>query len=138
MKIKRIAHIGIAVADVKQAGKFYTDIMGQIIDHEEMVDDLKTVFVPLGQTNLELIQDTTADGVIARHISKRGEGIQHVAYEVEDIDAALEELKAKDVRLIDEVARPGAHNSRVAFLHPKATHGVLTELVEYPKERLRS
>jgi methylmalonyl-CoA epimerase len=138
MKIKRIAHIGIAVADVKQAGKFYTDIMGQIIDHEEMVDDLKTVFVPLGQTNLELIQDTTTDGVIARHISKRGEGIQHVAYEVEDIDAALEELKAKDVRLIDEVARPGAHNSRVAFLHPKATNGVLTELVEYPKERLRS
>jgi methylmalonyl-CoA/ethylmalonyl-CoA epimerase len=96
------------------------------------------VFVPLGQTNLELIQDTTTDGVIARHISKRGEGIQHVAYEVEDIDAALEELKAKDVRLIDEVARPGAHNSRVAFLHPKATNGVLTELVEYPKERLRS
>ena len=138
MKIKRIAHSGIAVADVKQAGKFYTDIMGQIIDHEEMVDDLKTVFVPLGQTNLELIQDTTTDGVIARHISKRGEGIQHVAYEVEDIDAALEELKAKDVRLIDEVARPGAHNSRVAFLHPKATNGVLTELVEYPKERLRS
>ncbi len=134
MKIKRIAHIGIAVADVKQAGKFYTDIMGQIIDHEEMVDDLKTVFVPLGQTNLELIQDTTTDGVIARHISKRGEGIQHVAYEVEDIDAALEELKAKDVRLIDEVARPGAHNSRVAFLHPKATNGVLTELVEYPED----
>jgi len=133
MKIKRIAHLGIAVADLTKAGMFYTDVLGQRIDHEEMVDDLKTAFVPLGQTNLELIQDTKENGVIATHISKRGEGIQHVAYEVEDIDQALEELKAKGVRLIDETARPGAHGSRVAFLHPKATNGVLTELVEYPE-----
>jgi len=133
MKIKRIAHLGIAVADLEKAGTFYTDILGQRIDHEEMVDDLKTAFVPLGQTNIELIQDTTEDGVISTHISKRGEGIQHVAYEVEDIDQALEELKGKGVRLIDETARPGAHGSKVAFLHPKATNGVLTELVEYPE-----
>ena len=135
MKIKRIAHLGIAVSDLTQARTFYTDMLGLSIDHEERVDELKTAFVPLGQTNLELIQDTEPDGVIARHIDKRGEGIQHVAFEVEDIDQALKELKAKGVRLIDEVARPGAHGSRVAFLHPKATNGVLTELVEYPREK---
>ncbi len=132
MKIKRIAHLGIAVSDLTQAMAFFTDMLDLKIDHEEMVDDLKTAFVPLGQTNLELIQDTKPDGVIAKHISKRGEGIQHVAYEVENIDQALEELKTKGVRLIDQTARPGAHGSRVAFLHPKATNGVLTELVEYP------
>jgi len=102
------------------------------LDHEEMVDKLKTGFVPIGQTNMELVQDTEADGVISRHIEKRGEGIQHIAFEVENIDEALKELKAKGVRLIDEAARPGAHGSRVAFIHPKATNGVLTELVEYP------
>ena len=132
MKIKRIAHLGIAVSDLTQAMAFFTDMLDLKIDHEEMVDDLKTAFVPLGQTNLELIQDTKPDGVIAKYISKRGEGIQHVAYEVENIDQALEELKTKGVRLIDQTARPGAHGSRVAFLHPKATNGVLTELVEYP------
>ncbi|MBW2061302.1 MAG: methylmalonyl-CoA epimerase [Deltaproteobacteria bacterium] len=135
MKIKRIAHLGIAVSDLTQARTFYTDMLDLSIDHEERVDELKTAFVPLGQTNLELIQDTEPDGVIARHIDKRGEGIQHVAFEVEDIDQALKELKTKGVRLIDEVARPGAHGSRVAFLHPKATNGVLTELVEYLREK---
>ncbi|MBW2090555.1 MAG: methylmalonyl-CoA epimerase [Deltaproteobacteria bacterium] len=135
MNIKRIAHLGIAVSDLNQARTFFTDMLGLTIDHEEMVDDLKTAFVPLGQTNLELIQDTKPDGVIATHIAKRGEGIQHVAYEVDDIDQSLAELKAKGIRLIDQTARPGAHGARVAFLHPKATNGVLTELVEYPKDK---
>ena len=132
MKIKRIAHLGIAVRDLDEAQTFYTRMLGLTLDHEEMVDKLKTGFVPIGQTNMELVQDTEADGVISRHIEKRGEGIQHIAFEVENIDEALKELKAKGVRLIDEVARPGAHGSRVAFIHPKATNGVLTELVEYP------
>ena len=132
MKIKRIAHLGIAVRDLDEAQTFYTRMLGLTLDHEEMVDKLKTGFVPIGQTNMELVQDTEADGVISRHIEKRGEGIQHIAFEVENIDEALKELKAKGVRLIDEAARPGAHGSRVAFIHPKATNGVLTELVEYP------
>lgn len=134
MNIKRIAHLGIAVADLDAAKKMYSDMLDLVIDHEEMVGDLKTAFVPIGQTNMELIEDTDADGVIARHIAKRGEGIQHVAYEVDDIAAAIEELKAKGVQLIDQVARPGAHDSMVAFLHPKGTNGVLMELVEYPKK----
>lgn len=132
MKIKRIAHLGIAVKDLAEAQTFYTKMLGLNLDHEEMVDKLKTGFVPIGQTNMELVQDTEPEGVISRHIEKRGEGIQHVAFEVENIDEALKELKAKGVKLIDEVARPGAHGSRVAFIHPKATNGVLTELVEYP------
>jgi methylmalonyl-CoA/ethylmalonyl-CoA epimerase len=132
MKIKRIAHLGIAVKDLDEAQTFYTRMLGLTLDHEEMVDKLKTGFVPIGQTNMELVQDTEAAGVISRHIEKRGEGIQHIAFEVENIDEALKELKAKGVRLIDEAARPGAHGSRVAFIHPKATNGVLTELVEYP------
>ena len=132
MKIKRIAHLGIAVKDLAEAQTFYTRMLGLTLDHEEMVDKLKPGFVPIGQTNMELVQDTEPEGVISRHIEKRGEGIQHVAFEVENIDEALKELKAKGVKLIDEVARPGAHGSRVAFIHPKATNGVLTELVEYP------
>lgn len=132
MKIKRIAHLGIAVKDLAEAQTFYTRMLGLTLEHEEMVDKLKTGFVPIGQTNMELVQDTEPEGVISRHIEKRGEGIQHVAFEVENIDEALKELKAKGVKLIDEVARPGAHGSRVAFIHPKATNGVLTELVEYP------
>jgi len=132
MKIKRIAHLGIAVKNLAEAQTFYTQMLGLSLDHEEMVDQLKTGFVPIGQTNLELVQDTEPDGVISRHIEKRGEGIQHIALEVENIDEVLKELKAKGVRLLDETARPGAHGSRVAFIHPKSTNGVLTELVEYP------
>ena len=134
MKIKRIAHIGVAVADTDAARNFYTEMLDLPSLGEEMVGELKVSFVPIGQTNIELVQSTTPDGVIAKHIAKKGEGIQHVAYEVEDIDAALAELKAKGVRLLDEEARPGAHGARIAFIHPKATNGVLTELCEYPED----
>ena len=92
--------------------------------------ELKTVFLPVGETNLELVQSTEPDGVMKKFIEKRGEGIHHIAFEVEDIDQALEELKAKGVPLIDQQARPGAHQTRVAFLHPKGTNGILIELVQ--------
>jgi methylmalonyl-CoA/ethylmalonyl-CoA epimerase len=103
------------------------------VDHQETLGELKISFVPVGETNIELVQSTSEEGVMNTFIHKRGEGVHHIAYEVEDIDAALAELKAKGVKLIDEAARPGAHGCRVAFLHPKATFGVLTELVEYPE-----
>lgn len=134
MKIKRIAHIGVAVSDTDEANKFYTDMLNLDLDRQETLGELKISFVPVGETNIELVQSTTDEGVMSKYIQKRGEGIHHIAYEVEDIDAALEELKAKGVKLVDEKARPGAHGARVAFLHPKATNGVLTELVEYPAE----
>ena len=134
MKIKRIAHIGVAVSDTDQAASFYSEMLDLPCDHQENLGELKISFVPVGATNIELVQSTTPDGVIAKHIEKRGEGIQHVAYEVENIDEALAELKAKGVRLLDQEPRPGAHGARIAFIHPKATNGVLTELCEYPKE----
>ncbi|MEW6266537.1 MAG: methylmalonyl-CoA epimerase [Thermodesulfobacteriota bacterium] len=133
MKIKRIAHIGVAVADTEKASSFYTDRMSLTLDRREMLGELKISFVPVGGTNIELVQSTTPEGVMAQYVAKRGEGIHHIAYEVEDIDEALAELKAKGVRLVDQEARPGAHGARIAFIHPKDTYGVLTELVEYPK-----
>ena len=134
MKIKRIAHIGVAVADTDKTSSFYSDMLDLTLDRQETLGELKISFVPVGQTNIELVQSTTPDGVMAKFINKRGEGIHHVAYEVEDIDAALAELEAKGVPLIDKVARPGAHGARIAFIHPKATFGVLTELCEYPED----
>lgn len=131
MKIKRIAHIGVAVADTDNAHKFYTEMLGLPLDKQETLGELKISFVPVGESNVELVQSTTDDGVMAKFIGKRGEGIHHIAYEVENIDEALAELKAKGVPLVDQEARPGAHGARIAFIHPKATNGVLTELVDY-------
>jgi methylmalonyl-CoA/ethylmalonyl-CoA epimerase len=132
VKIKRIAHIGLACKENEDVKKLYGEKLNLGLSGEEMLGELKVAFVPIGETNLELVQSTTEDGVIAKFVEKKGEGIHHVAFEVEDIDSALKELKERGVQLIDQEARSGAHNSRVAFLHPKATHGVLIELVEYP------
>jgi len=132
VKIKRIAHIGIACKDSNEVKKLYVENLGLEVTREEMQGEIKISFVPVGETNVELTQSTTEDGLIAKFVNKRGEGIHHIAFEVEDIDSALEELKAKGLQLVDEKARPGAHDARIAFVHPKGTHGVLIELVEYP------
>nr|HID60207.1 methylmalonyl-CoA epimerase [Desulfobacterales bacterium] len=129
MEVTKIAHIGIAVADLEATKKFYTDVLGLKVDHEETLEDMKVAFVPVGETNLELIQSTTPDGVIAKYVAKKGEGIHHIAYEVTDISSALEEMKQKGAKLVDEVPRDGAHGMKVAFVHPKSSYGVLTELV---------
>lgn len=133
MKIKRIAHIGVAVTDSDAAGSFFQEKLDLAVDNKESLGELRVAFLPVGETNIELVQSTTEDGVIAKYIAKKGEGIHHIALEVEDLAGALEELKARGVKLIDETPRPGAHGCLVAFLHPKETHGVLTELVEYPQ-----
>ncbi len=130
MKIKKIAHIGVGVKDTRRAGTLFQDLLSLPVSGEERVGELQVTFVPVGETNLELVQSTEPDGVMNKFIEKRGEGIHHLALEVEDIDQALLELKAKGVALIDQQPRPGAHNTRVAFLHPKGTHGILIELVE--------
>ncbi len=130
MKIKKINHIGLAVADVDEVKKLYTDLLGLPLDHEEMLGELKIAFVPVGETNLELVQSTEPDGVMAKYVAKKGEGIHHIALEVEDIDSAVKELLAKGMTMIDQEPRQGAHGARIAFLHPKATHGVMIELVE--------
>jgi methylmalonyl-CoA/ethylmalonyl-CoA epimerase len=128
--IRKIAHIGVAVKNVDEVEKLYSEILGLPITGREVSPDNKVSFVPLGDTAIELLESVKPDGAIARHIEKRGEGIHHIAFQVDNIDKALEEMKAKGVNLIDQKPRSGAHNSRIAFLHPKNTYGVLVELVE--------
>ena len=130
MKIKKIAHIGVGVKDTDTSKTLFQEMLSLAVSHEERQGELKIAFVPVGETSLELVQSTDPDGVMNKFIEKRGEGIHHIALEVEDIDQAIEELKAKGVPLIDQQARPGAHQTRVAFLHPKGTNGILIELVQ--------
>ncbi|HBK85722.1 MAG TPA: methylmalonyl-CoA epimerase [Firmicutes bacterium] len=132
--IKQIAHLGIAVKDLEAAKSFYQDVLGLKCVGEEVVPSqkVKTAFIPVGEVSIELLESIEPDGPIAKAIEKRGEGIHHIAYQVEDIEAALAAMKAKGVRLIDEQPRQGAHGAKIAFIHPKASLGVLVELCEYP------
>ena len=132
MKILKIDHLGIAVKDMQAGKTFWRDILGLGFEGTETVAEQKvtTGFFPVGESEVELLESTAPDGPVAKYIEKRGQGIQHVAFRVDDIDAALRELKEKGVRLIDETARRGAGGARIAFLHPKATGGVLVELCE--------
>ena len=132
MKILEIDHIGVAVKDAAAALALYEGILGLHVHGEETVAEqkVKTVFLPVGNTELELLESTAPDGPVAGFIAKRGEGVQHIAFRVENIDEALAELAAKGVRLIDRAPRRGAGGKRIAFLHPGDTHGVLIELCE--------
>lgn len=123
-------HVGIAVRELDDAVRFYRENLGLEIDPPEEVGSqrVRAHFIPVGESALELLEATAPDSAIAKFVEKRGPGLHHVALRVEDIRAALAELKAKGVRLIDEQPRPGAHHSLVAFLHPASTHGVLVEL----------
>ena len=126
----RVDHIGIAVKDLEQAKKFYTEVLGMKCMGEEVVEEqkVKVCFIPCGDSEVELVKSTSPDGPIAKYIEKNGEGIQHLAIRVDDIEAALADLKEKGVRLIDEKPRYGAGGATIAFVHPKATGGILLEL----------
>ena len=128
----RIDHIGIVVRDIQEALEVYGTALGlplkEIVEVPEQ--EVEIAFLPVGESNVELVQPTTGDSGIARFLETRGEGIHHICIEVEDIEAALERLKTHKVPLIDEEPRQGAHG-RVAFVHPKGAHGVLIELVEH-------
>jgi len=132
MKILKIDHIGIAVNDIAEASAFWSDTLGLPFEGDETVAEqkVKTAFFPVGESEVELLESTEADGPIAKYIEKKGQGIQHVAFRVANIDQALAELKEKGIRLIDETPRKGAGGAKIAFLHPKATNGVLVELCE--------
>ncbi len=132
MKVLKIDHLGIAVKSIDQGKNFWTDVLGMELVGTETVEAQKvtTGFLPVGESEVELLESTAPDGPVAKYIDKKGEGIQHVAFRVDDIEAALEELKAKGVRLIDEKPRRGAGGAKIAFLHPKATSGVLVELCQ--------
>ncbi|MFO7751523.1 MAG: methylmalonyl-CoA epimerase [Desulfobacteraceae bacterium] len=132
MKIEKIDHLGIAVNSIEEGKNFWTDVLGLDFQGTETVEDQKvtTGFFPVGESEVELVESTTPDGPVAKYIEKKGQGIQHVAFRVDDIEAALEELREKGIRLIDETPRKGAGGARIAFLHPKSTSGVLVELCQ--------
>jgi methylmalonyl-CoA/ethylmalonyl-CoA epimerase len=129
-RVTKLDHIGIAVRSLESA-KIYQDL-GLTIDHVETVETqrVKTAFLSVGDSNLELLEPTSPDSPIAKFIEKRGEGIHHICLRVDDLEAHLERLKALGYRLINEAPVPGAHGCRVAFLHPSAGNGVLIELSE--------
>lgn len=123
-------HIGIAVSDIGEALAFYRDALGLEIQAPEDVESqrVRAYFVPAGQAALELLEATAADSPIAKYVARRGPGLHHITLRVDNIAAALAQLRARGVRLIDESPRPGAHGSLVAFIHPASAHGVLIEL----------
>ena len=129
--LKKVNHIGIAVRSIEEAKMFY-EVMGLQVEGYEVVEEqeVKVAFVPVGETRIELLEPTSEDSPVAKFIAKRGEGIHHIAFEVDDIEKALEVLKENGVRLIDEEPRRGAHGTRIAFLHPKSTNGVLIEICQ--------
>jgi methylmalonyl-CoA/ethylmalonyl-CoA epimerase len=132
MKIKHIDHIGIAVKSIEQAGKFYTEYLGLKIKDVENIADQKVnvAFLPITDSEVELLESTHPDGPVARYIDARGEGVQHIAFRVENLEEALAELKGKGIRLIDEKPRKGAGGALIAFIHPKETNGVLVEICQ--------
>ncbi len=132
MKVLKIDHLGIAVNSIDEGKKFWSDILGLAFEGAETVAEQKvtTAFFPVSESEVELLESTAPDGPVAKYIEKRGQGIQHVAFRVENIDDALAELKEKGVQLIDQQPRIGAGGAKIAFLHPKATNGVLVELCQ--------
>lgn len=125
-------HVGVAVSDLEAAIALYEDTLGMELVHRETVTEqgVDAVLLDVGDSHVELLHPTGPDTPVGKFIAARGDGLHHVAYRVGDIEAALERLRAAGVRLIDESPRTGIRNSRVAFLHPKSTGGVLTEIVE--------
>ena len=132
MEILKIDHLGIAVNSMKSGRAFWSDVLGLAFEGEETVAEqkVKTAFFPVGESEVELLESTSADGPVARFIEKKGPGFQHIAFRVANLDEALAELKEKNIQLIDEKPRLGAGGARIAFLHPKATGGILVELCE--------
>ncbi len=129
---KKINHIGIAVKNLNDALSVFQDTLGMAcIGIEEVKDQkVRTACFSVGESKIELLESTSPEGNIARFIEKRGEGIHHIAFEVDDLEAVLEGLKGKGIQLIDQEPRIGAGGIRIAFLHPKSTNGVLIELCE--------
>ena len=132
MELTHIEHIGIAVKNLEDSIKYYEGVLGlKCYSIEEVTEQkVKTAFFKVGQTKIELLESTDPEGPIGKYIEKKGEGIHHLAFHVNNLQSALDEAKEKDIRLIDEKPRNGAEGLDIAFLHPKSTNGVLTEFCE--------
>ena len=130
--LRKINHIGIAVQSLEATLPFYQDSLTMPFKGIEEVAEqkVKVAMLQVGESKIELLEPTSADSPIAKFLEKNGPGIHHVAYEVEDIAAAIATLRDQGARMIDEVPRTGAHHTRIAFIHPKSSHGVLTELCQ--------
>lgn len=128
----KIEHIALAVSDLQAAVNHYKDVWGLDVEHQEVVEDqgVEEVTLPLGASYLQLLAPTGPDSTVAKFIDRRGEGLHHIAYEVDDLEATLQELKDKGVPLIDEQPRRGGRGHMVAFVHPKGNHGLLVELIQ--------
>ncbi len=136
MNISHIEHIGIAVRNLEESISYYEEILGlKCYAIEEVKDQkVKTAFFMVGQTKIELLETTDAEGPIGKFLEKKGEGIHHIAFAVKEIESALDEAESKGIRLIDKAPRKGAEGLDIAFLHPKSSFGVLTELCENKKK----
>lgn len=135
MKVLKIDHIGIAVKSIDATKQLYNGLLGLTDAGSETVAEQKvtTAFFPVGDTEVELLESTSPEGPIAKYLEKKGEGVQHIAFRVDNIEEALAELKDRGIQLIDEKPRRGAGGAKIAFLHPKSTFGVLIELCEREK-----
>jgi methylmalonyl-CoA/ethylmalonyl-CoA epimerase len=132
MKALKIDHIGIAVKNLEESLGFYRDVLGLEVEGVEEVEEqkVKVAFLPVGDTEVELLESTSEDGPIAKFIEKNGEGIQHIAFRVDNIEEAIAHMKEKGLRMIDESPRYGAGGAKIAFVHPKSSNRVLVELSE--------
>jgi len=130
MNISHIDHIGIAVDNLEESIKYYENVLGfKCYAREEVVDQkVKTALFMVGETKIELLESTSTDGPISKFIEKKGEGIHHIAFAVDDVSEALKTVEEKGITLIDKDPRKGTEGLNIGFLHPKSTHGVLTEL----------
>ena len=130
MELTHIEHIGIAVKNLEESINYYENVLGLKCYAVEEVKNQKvrTAFFKIGQTKIELLESTEPEGPVGKFIEKKGEGIHHIAFHVKDLQSALNEIDAKGIQLIDKQPRKGAEGLNIAFLHPKSTNGVLTEL----------
>jgi methylmalonyl-CoA/ethylmalonyl-CoA epimerase len=133
--LKKINHIAIAVNKIEEAAKFYQDILGLNLSGVEVVTAQKTKvgFLKIGESNIELVQPAEPDSPLVKFLEAKGQGIHHICFEVDDVEAEVKAYLEKGATLIDQKPRPGAHSTKVAFIHPKSSNGVLIELCELPK-----
>jgi methylmalonyl-CoA/ethylmalonyl-CoA epimerase len=130
--LHKIEHIALAVGDLDASIAFYRDVWGLEVSHRERVEDqgVEEAMLPLGESHLQLLAPTGPDTTVGKFVARRGEGIHHIAFEVDDLEGALAELKAQGVKLIDERPRRGGRGHMVAFVHPSGNHGILVELIQ--------
>lgn len=133
--LKKINHIAIAVNDLEEAAKFYQDVLGLSLSGVEVVAAQKTKvgFFKIGGLKIELVQPSEPDSPLVKFLETKGQGVHHICFEVDDLEAEIKALLRKGATMVDQKPRPGAHNTKVAFVHPKSASGVLIELCELPK-----